>query len=145
MSVYIPVALRRDVQAQFNHCCAYCHTAEQLTATTYEIEHIIPLVDGGETILSNLCYSCPMCNRYKGMRQTAVTPQTNVTITLFHPQKEQWETHFAWNETCTELIGLTATGRATINALKINRPQLVRVRRMWVKLGEHPPKGYSTK
>lgn len=25
------------------------------------------------------------------------------------------------------------------SALKMNRPQLIRVRKMWVKLGEHPP------
>ncbi|MEL6778294.1 MAG: HNH endonuclease, partial [Cyanobacteria bacterium J06597_16] len=29
--------------------------------------------------------------------------------------------------------------RATCAALRMNRPQLVRVRRMWVILGEHPP------
>jgi hypothetical protein len=139
MSAYIPVALRREVQAQFNRCCAYCHTAERLTAATFEVEHIIPLVAGGETILSNLCFSCPMCNRYKGIQKTAVDPQTNITVTLFHPQQEQWETHFSWTKNSSELIGLTEIGRATIQALKINRPQLIRVRKMWVKLGEHPP------
>ncbi len=139
MSVYIPVAVRREIQAQFDHCCAYCHTAERLTAATFEVEHIIPRVAGGETKLSNLCFSCPMCNRYKGVRQTAVDPQTNVTVALFHPQQEQWDTHFSWNENNSKLIGLTKTGRATIEALKINRSQLIRVRRMWVKLDEHPP------
>ena len=39
----------------------------------------------------------------------------------------------------TTIIGLTAIGRATIDALQMNRPQLLRVRRMWVKMGEHPP------
>ena len=34
----------------------------------------------------------------------------------------------------------TLIGRVTIEALKMNRVQLVRVRKMWVKLGEHPPK-----
>ncbi|MFM7441805.1 MAG: hypothetical protein ACKO2V_24940 [Snowella sp.] len=36
-------------------------------------------------------------------------------------------------------MGITAEGRATIEALRMNRPQLIRVRVMWVKMGEHPP------
>ena len=47
--------------------------------------------------------------------------------------------HIAWNEDATELTGLSATGRATISALKMNRRQMVRVRKMWVAMGEHPP------
>ena len=39
----------------------------------------------------------------------------------------------------TEVVGLTAIGRATIAALRMNRSQLVRVRRMWGMMGEHPP------
>ncbi len=38
------------------------------------------------------------------------------------------------------IIGVEAVGRATIAALKINRPALVRLRKLWYKLGEHPPK-----
>lgn len=139
MSAYIPVAVRREIETQFSQCCAYCHTAERLAAATFEVEHIVPLAAGGETVLANLCFSSPMCNRYKGARQTAVDPQTNNTVQLFHPQQDQWDDHFAWNEESSELIGLTETGRATIDALKINRSQLVRVRKMWVTLGEHPP------
>jgi len=140
MSAYVPVTLKQDVRVQFNHCCAYCCTAERLTATTFEIEHILPLVAGGETILPNLCFACSTCNRHKGARQTAVDLQTGIIVPFFHPQQERWETHFAWNDDNSEIIGLTATGRATILALKMNRSQLIRVRKMWVKLGEHPPR-----
>jgi len=140
MSAYIPVELRRTVQTQFWYSCAYCRTSEQLTATTFEVEHITPLATGGETILSNLCFSCPTCNRCKGTRQTAVDPQTMMPASLYHPQQEKWEDHFLWSDDHSELIGLTATGRVTISALRMNRSQLVRVRRLWVKLGEHPPK-----
>lgn len=53
---------------------------------------------------------------------------------------QQWKDHFQWNEDGTEIIGITPEGNTTISALKMNRPQMIRVRRMWVKLGEHPPK-----
>jgi hypothetical protein len=43
MSVYIPAELRRQVREQFANCCAYCHTAEELTVAVFEIDHILPV------------------------------------------------------------------------------------------------------
>jgi hypothetical protein len=139
VSVYIPVELQRQIRRRFANCCAYCRTAEALTATTFEFEHIIPRSAGGETVFDNLCLACPTCNRYKATRQTIPDPLTGESVALFHPHLQVWEEHFVWNEEATELIGLTAVGRATISALKMNRSQLIRVRQMWVKMGEHPP------
>lgn len=68
-----------------------------------------------------------------------IDPDTNLEEQLFHPQQQEWTDHFAWNNDATEIVGLTATGRATIQTLKMNRDQLIRVRRMWASLGEHPP------
>lgn len=59
MSDYIPVDLKRQIRQQFNETCAYCQTAEYLTVTTFEIEHIVPLSAGGKTLLENLCLACP--------------------------------------------------------------------------------------
>ena len=139
MSVYIRVELQQQIRARFGDCCAYCWTAEFLTAMTFEFEHIRPLSAGGPTVFENLCLACPSCNRHKGERQTAVDPESGEAVTLFHPQKQVWTEHFAWSESGTKMRGLTAVGRATISALQMNRPALVRARAMWVKLGEHPP------
>ncbi|MUG91631.1 HNH endonuclease [Scytonema sp. UIC 10036] len=139
MSIYIPVELQKRIRNHFVNCCAYCRSAEALTVTIFEFEHIIPRSAGGETTFENLCLACPSCNRYKASRQTATDPITQQEVSLFHPQKQLWIDHFAWNEDGTEIIGLTSVGRATISALKMNRSQLTRVRRMWVKMGEHPP------
>lgn len=68
MTVYISVELQRRVRERFANICAYCRTAEDLTATTFEFEHIVPLSAGGATAFENLCLSCPMCNRYKSDR-----------------------------------------------------------------------------
>ena len=140
MSAYIPVELQRQVRAHFRDCCAYCRTAEALTVAIFEFEHIVPRSVGGETIFENLCLSCPTCNRYKATLQTALDPTTQQTVPLFHPHRQVSEEHFRWSEDGTELVGLTPIGRATVTALKMNYPQLIRVRRMWVKVGEHPPK-----
>lgn len=138
MSAYIPNAIRRQICDRFANCCAYCRTAEALTVATFEFEHIVPLSAGGTTIFENLCLSCPSCNRYKASRQTAIDPETQSVTLLFHPQ-QRWSDHFDWNANATEIIGLTAIGRATVAMLKMNRPQMTRVRKMWVTLGEHPP------
>jgi hypothetical protein len=139
VSAYIRLELQRQIRDRFGECCAYCRTAEFLTAMTFEFEHILPLSVGGETVFENLCFACPSCNRHKGDRQTAIDPQGGEAVALFHPQAQVWADHFAWSECGMEIKGLTAVGRATIAALRMNRPTLIRTRAMWVQLDEHPP------
>ncbi len=139
MSAYISIDLQRQIRAKFADCCAYCRTAESLTVTTFEFEHIIPRSVGGETSFKNLCLSCPSCNRYKASRQTGLDEMTQQEVSLFNPQHQLWAEHFTWSEDATEIVGLTAIGRVTILVLKMNRQQLTRVRQMWVKMVEHPP------
>jgi len=140
MKVYIPVELQRRVREHFVNCCAYCRTAEELTVAIFEFEHIVPRSAGGETTFENLCLACPTCNRFKSNLTLGRDAVTQADVPLFHPQQHQWEEHFSWNEDSTEIIGLTPTGRATIAILRMNRPQIVRVRRMWVVMNEHPPR-----
>jgi hypothetical protein len=139
VSVYVPVELRQRVRDHFAECCAYCRTAERLTVAIFEFEHILPRSLGGETVFENICFACPTCNRYKSDRTVAIDSETNEEVRLFHPHQDAWSDHFSWNEATTELISQTSIGRATIAALKMNRPQLIRVRRMWAEMGEHPP------
>jgi hypothetical protein len=139
VSAYVPTALRRQISEHFAHCCAYCRSTENLTVAIFEFEHILPRSVGGETVFENICFACPTCNRYKADRTTAIDPDTQVEVPLFHPHRDPWQEHFVWNENATELVALSSTGRATIAALRMNRRQLIRVRRMWVAMGEHPP------
>lgn len=44
-----------------------------------------------------------------------------------------------WTDDSTHLTGRTSTGRATIEALRLNRPLVVRARQRWVSAGWHPP------
>jgi HNH endonuclease len=140
VSPYVSVGLQCRIRDRFANYCAYCQTAEALTAMTFEFEHILPLSAGGQTIWENLCLACPTCNRHKADRQTAVDPFTGQNVPLFHPQRQVWVDHFKWSEDALEIVGLTSSGRATIVTLQMNRSQLVGVRKLWVKLEEHPPK-----
>ncbi len=143
MSVYVPTYLRRQVRDHFASCCAYCRTAEVLTVAIFEFEHIVPRSAGGETAFGNLCFACPTCNRYKANRTVATDLSTQEEVSLFHPHQDDWEAHFAWSGDGTEITALSKCGRATVAALRMNRPQLIRVRRMWVAMGEHPPDVYQ--
>ena len=139
MSAYIPVELQHEIRDRFANCCAYCRPAEQLCVAIFEIEHIVPRSVGGLTVFENTCLACPTCNRFKADREVAADPATGNSVPLFHPQRYAWTDHFEWNEDASEIVALTPIGRATIAALRMNRPQLIRVRRMWVAMSEHPP------
>ncbi len=108
-------------------------------AATFEIEHIVPRSSGGKTTIANLTLACPTCNRCKADQMHAIDPESHVEVDLYRPSLQLWNEHFAWNHDATEIVGLTTTGRATVSALRMNRPALVRLRRMWALLGEHPP------
>ena len=70
-------------------------------------------------------------------------PDTNRAVPLFHPRQQPWREHFAWNQPCTHMIALTPTGRATIVALQLNRPELINLRSVLYAIGEHPPAIYA--
>lgn len=139
MSEYIPAELRRRVREHFADCCAYCHTSEHLTVVTFELEHITPTSAKGPTVFENLCLSCPTCNRRKSDRTSFADPATGNVVAIFHPQQDLWQDHFLWSADGSQIVARTPTGRATIAALGMNRPQLIRTRQLWVALGEHPP------
>ena len=76
--------------------------------------------------MDNLALACVSCLLRKGDRFHATDPGTGETVPLFSPRQDQWETHFKWRG--TEIIALTAVGRATIAALDLNRPLIRAIR-----------------
>ncbi len=138
MSDHVPAALRRRIRAHFTLCCAYCRTHESLTVVTFEVEHIVPRSSGGLTEFENLCLACPSCNRFKSNRLHGKTDD-GLVCPLFHPQRDPWHQHFDWSIDGTLIVGLTPAGKATIQLLRMNRPQLTEVRFLWVAAGKHPP------
>ena len=131
--------LRACVAVRDQHRCAYCLTTEANCGLQMHIDHIIPEVAGGATMPDNLCLACFSCNVYKGAKQTALDPITHAEVPLFHPLRQRWNEHFAWDESKTRIIGLTPCGRATVIALKMNNSVVVQARRRWVSAGWHPP------
>jgi hypothetical protein len=88
---------------------------------------------GGETVPENLAWACHRCNRYKGPNLSGVDPTTQEVVPLFHPRRATWTAHFTLLG--IELIGLTATGRATVSLLQMNAPRRLERRAELVRLG----------
>lgn len=131
----IAATLRRRIQELDTGRCAYCRAPEALSVSTFEIDHIAPQSAGGTAVESNLCLACPACNRAKGSLQAARDSLTGTVVALFHARRDAWTEHFAWDDEQVVIRGLTPTGRATVTALRMNRPQIVRLRRLWVSVG----------
>jgi HNH endonuclease len=135
----IPLSLRRALRAEFPEPrCAYCHSPEQLLGMPLEVDHIIPEAASGKTELANVCLCCRTCNSYKGQRIYARDPQTGRQVRIFHPRRQQWTRHFAWSADGVRLLGLTASGRATIEALQMNNHLISHLRQLWIALRLHP-------
>lgn len=132
-------AQRGEISKRAGGLCEYCQSPENYSNSTFEVEHILPISIKGKTESKNLAFACPGCNKYKSNRTAVFDPQSQIEIELYHPQKDVWSEHFAWNEDFTELIVRTAKGRVTIKTLKLNRRQVMNLRRILVLVDEHPP------
>ncbi|MGI4788420.1 MAG: HNH endonuclease [Janthinobacterium lividum] len=113
--------------------------SEQLCPDPFAVEHILPRVRGGLDVLENLALSCAGCNGHKYTKIDALDPTNRERVPLFHPRRHQWNEHFEWSSDFTLIIGLTPAGRATIEALRMNRVGVVNLRRALYTAGLHPP------
>ena len=135
----IPRAVRRQVRDRARNRCEYCRHPASHACSPFVCEHILPRVHGAGNTLSELAWACPACNSHKYTKTRARDPQTERIVPLFNPRRQQWLRHFAWSEDFMLIIGRTATGRATVETLHLNRPELVNLRRALLAIDEHPP------
>ena len=136
---YIPSALREGVFERARHRCEYCQSPELITGGPLHIEHILPEALGGPTTFGNLASSCARCNLQKGVRTHHRDPLSERLVPLFNPRTQKWARHFTWRGGGTHIQGRTQSGRATVSALNMNHPTIVKARGMWMSLGIHPP------
>lgn len=103
------------------------------------VDHIIPLATGGTSDIETLCLACYRCTEFKGTKISATDPVSGNVVSLFNPRRQLWDHHFAWSDDGSLIVGRTACGRATIDALRMNDDWLVQARRIWIVAGLHPP------
>jgi 5-methylcytosine-specific restriction endonuclease McrA len=132
-------AKRRLVIDRAQDRCEYCQCRSDYATETYAADHVIPVSRGGSDEVNNLALACSGCNGRKYNKQEVVDPATGEMVPLFNPRLQRWEDHFAWSKDYTQIIGLTAIGRATTAALQMNRQSVVNIRKAMFVMGLHPP------
>lgn len=110
---------RARVRERAGNRCEYCqlHQDDSPLAALH-IEHVVPKVHGGPDDLENLALACIDCNLHMGSNLTGVDPETHQITNLFHPRRERWEEHFAWQG--NQIVGQSAIGRTTVRVLQMN-------------------------
>ena len=139
MREHIPAKLRRRVLQRAGNTCEYCRARADFSSDPITVDHIVALSQSGLTTEDNLACACFGCNQHKSAAQTALDPLTQLSVPLFHPRQQVWDEHFYWSGDLTQVLALTPTGRATIEALHLNRLGLINLRRALRAIGEHPP------
>lgn len=123
----ISAATRRLVQTRAGNACEYCGLHQDYSPlAALQIEHIIPRKHGGGDRPENLALACIDCNLAKGSNIAGIDPQTGQTTELFHPRHQAWSEHF--ERRGLYLVGTTATGRTTIQVLRMNSDEQVQLR-----------------
>ena len=135
---HIPAALARQVVARAGNRCEYCGLSHVGQEATFHVDHVIPIIEQGRTTLENLALACVSCSLRKGARLTAADPESGAEVPLFNPRSERWDEHFRWEG--VNVVGLTPSGRATVDALSLNRPVIRAIREEEMVRGRHPPR-----
>lgn len=136
----VSAKLRREVFERANGICEYCFSNSKFSDSPFDVEHIIPLSSDGESNTENLAMSCYGCNLHKSTKTKGFDVITDKDFRLFNPRTDEWNEHFTWAEYFSIIVGLTPIGRATVEALKLNRIGLVNKRQVLFAFGKHPPK-----
>lgn len=137
LRIHIPAQLRREVVARARACCEYCLIHQDDAATTHQVDHVMAVKHGGQTINENLALACQLCNRYKGSDLTTLDRESGEIVSLFNPRRHVWNEHFSLSN--ARIVGLTPTGRATIELLQMNAEARLLDRQELVGIGRYPP------
>ena len=133
MSLAISQELRALVVERAQNRCEYCGLSQIGQEATFHIDHVVPRVAGGPTEESNLALACVGCSLHKAARRDGFDSTTDTIVPLFDPRAQEWAEHFeadgGW------VRGTSATGRATIEALAMNRQLPFEARAAQLKLG----------
>lgn len=133
----ISPSLHAEVVFRAGKRCEYCQLSQLGQEAVFHIDHIVPRVAGGLTTADNLALACVSCSLRKWAKQSAADPDTGEEVPLFNPRSQGWAEHFRWDG--VRIVPLTPVGRATADALAMNRPLILAIREEETIRGRHPP------
>lgn len=129
----------RLVRERAQNCCEYCGLPQDSQEATFHLDHVQPRAEGGPTELGNLALACVTCSLKKGARTMVHDAESKEDVELFNPRRDRWEDHFCWSLDW-HVQGLTPCGRATAEALGMNRPAIIVIRQLLTEAGRFPKK-----
>ena len=129
-------SLRIAIIQRANGRCEYCLLTSRFQVGGFELDHVHPISRGGPTTLENLAFACPVCNGSKWNHIVGLDSNTNEVVPLFNPRSQNWHDHFQWSvDSPFEIVSQTPCGRATVQRLALNDPEMVRLRALYAELG----------
>ena len=131
----ISKSARFEVFKRDSFTCQYC--GRSAPDVILEVDHIIPVAEGGTNDIVNLITSCKDCNRGKGKKQLsddAIVKKQKAQLDALNERREQIEMMAEWKKGLLEISeteidyiqdiimmyrgnGLTDTGRKSVKAL----------------------------
>lgn len=131
--------LRKQIADRAENRCEYCQSLKSYSPSPFNLEHILPISKGGLTTLLNLAFSCYGCNRKKSDKLSFPDPLNGELTPFYNPRQDNWNIHFAWSNDGVLIVGITPTGRATVEGLDLNREELINLRKLLATIDLHPP------
>ncbi len=130
---HIPPTLRRFVTERAGNRCEYCLVHQDDRPEAHHLDHLVAIKHGGQTVSENLALACATCNYYKGSDVASIDPVENAIVPLFNPRGQEWNDHFRLAG--ATIVGLTPTGRATIELLRLNDDERLAMRQALIEAG----------
>lgn len=118
-----PAEILAQVRQRANFACEYCGVTETDSAGQLTVDHYRPRTRSGTDELENLLYCCYRCNLYKA----DYWPTQPEDLPLWNPRFEPRGTHLLLLAD-GKLYPISASGRFTLQRLRLNRPELVNYR-----------------
>ncbi|MEE8305286.1 MAG: HNH endonuclease [Candidatus Tectomicrobia bacterium] len=139
----VSTSARRAVRERAHRLCEYCHADERWQFVRFTIDHVLPQSAGGSDDTDNLALACRNCHERRGNRLEGRDPETGEVVPLFNPRHDRWDEHVTWGVERMRIVGLTPTGRATVERLDLNDDRhngaVLCIRQRDVSDGYHPP------
>ena len=95
--------IRFEVFKRDKFTCNYCGRSPVIDDVVLEVDHIVPVKEGGNNHMLNLLTSCFDCNRGKAANKiddNKVVAQQKKQLDLEQDKKEQMELVFQWHKDC---------------------------------------------
>ncbi len=137
MNRKVPASLRKATAQRAVNRCEFWRLPAGDSYYGIHVDHVISLKHGGETILNNLAYCCPDCNRNKGSDLGTFLNSESELIRFFNPRQDEWNHHFDMDESGM-IYHKTIVGAATINIFLFNHPDRIIERKLLWRMGLLP-------